>query len=138
MDALQLDLFGNPAASPPPPPILVREHLRRRSYQTPKSGRQLRDEALKEFEEKRAEWLRNARRTALLIAADQGGMVSADDVSIPLPTGASPNLRGALFKSPWFAHQGFIPSTRPSRHANRISRYSLTQEGRAALAKLLE
>lgn len=137
MDAMQLDLFGNPAPPPPPAPILVREHVRRRVAPAPKTAIALRDEAIAKIQADRKEWLAKARGVALVVAADAGS-VSADDINIPLPTGASPNIRGAIFWSRWFAPAGYIKSIRPQGHANRIARYHLTQEGRAALAKLLE
>lgn len=132
MEPQQLDLFsGTPAPPPPPPPILVRAHYRNPGAPRPreKSGIELRDEALAGLEERRGEWLHQARLVALFIGI-QKGRVSADDIDIPLPTGAHPNTRGGIFRSPWFVHTGYILSKRPERHANRISEYAVTALGR--------
>lgn len=95
----------------------------------PKSGVALRDEALAELERKRHEWLEKARDRAMAVAATKGE-VCADDLDMPLPTGAHPNTRGAIFHSPWFQRHGYRSSTNPSRHAGQIARWGLSEKGR--------
>lgn len=135
MDAMQLDLFGNQAA-PPPPTVRVHQtekvYERKRPQPRPKSGKELKKEALDEHERKGADWLRQARRYALEKAA-ANGLVSADDIDIPLPTWAHPSLRGSIFRVKWFTRVGFINSTRPVQHAALIAQYQLSYEGRQAL-----
>lgn len=126
----QLDLWGE-THQPAPKPIVVASYERRPPSARPqKSGFALRDEALAEIERKRHDWLAKARDVALAFAVAHIN-VAADDLDIPLPTGAHPNTRGGIFRSPWFKRLGYRPSLEPSRHAGLISVYGLSELGRA-------
>jgi hypothetical protein len=97
------------------------------------TGRQLRDLAITSQERRYHDWLHEARLVAARVAWSNG-QVCADDVAhLPLPDGASPNVRGGLFNSPWFEFAGFVRSQRPEAHHNRINAYRLTAAGVAAM-----
>ena len=97
------------------------------------SGRQRRDLALASQERRYHDWLHEARLVAARVAWSNG-QVCADDVAhLPLPDGASPNVRGGLFNSPWFEFCGFTRSQRSEAHHNRINAYRLTAAGVAAM-----
>ena len=74
----------------------------------------------------RTEFLVKARATARRYALNHG-TVTIDDVRrfTPLPTGMSPNVFGAVFRSRQWECVGFEPSTRVSAHARTIRRYRL-------------
>jgi hypothetical protein len=93
------------------------------------TGRQRRDSAHAAQQRRYHEWLQSVRLVAARVAWSNG-QVCADDVAhLPLPDGASPNVRGGLFNSPWFEFAGFTRSRRPEAHHNRLNCYRLTTAG---------
>lgn len=93
------------------------------------TGLQRRDSAHAAQERRYHDWLQAARTVAAGVAWKQG-QVSADDIAhLPLPEGASPNVRGGVFNSPWFEFAGFTRSRRPEAHYNRLNCYRLTTAG---------
>jgi len=100
------------------------------------TGLERRDSAHAAQERRYHDWLHEARLVAARVAW-RNGQVCADDVAhLPLPDGASPNVRGGLFNSPWFEFAGFVRSQRPEAHHNRINAYRLTAAGVAAMEAL--
>lgn len=93
------------------------------------TGRQRRDRAHAAQQRRYHEWMAFARIEAARIAA-RNGQVCADDIAhLGLPEGASPNVRGPVFNSPWFEFCGFVRSRRPEAHYNRLNCYRLTTAG---------
>lgn len=157
MTAPQLSLFPwfGQVEKTPVKTVPVRSHTRRVSGESPKkpkahpkpesantpkkvhrsghSGQELRDMALAGHERRNGDWLSAVRLEAARTALARG-TVSADDIAhIPLPDGASANVRGVLFNSPWFEFAGFVRSERPEAHRNRINSWRLSAAGRKAL-----
>lgn len=94
------------------------------------TGKEMRDYALAAQERRYGDWLAYARLVAVSHAGEHG-TVSADDIAhLPLPKGASPNVRGPVFNHHWFEFVGFTRSKRPEAHHNRINVYALSASGR--------
>jgi hypothetical protein len=94
------------------------------------SGKELRDAALFEHEQKYGEWLLEARRAAWKWAVEHGS-VDADDVHrlTPCPPWVHHNAAGAVFKTPWFRHVGFKNSVRRDARARTIRIYEAVRKG---------
>lgn len=93
------------------------------------TGQQLRDTTLSAQERRHGDWMASVRAEAIRIAYERG-TVSADDIAyIPLPEGASPNVRGGVFNHPLFEFSGFVRSKRPEAHFNRLNEYRLSRAG---------
>ena len=93
-----------------------------------RSGAELRDHALKKFEEREQSWLQRARaRMVELLIDSPGYTVSSDNVwaLCPPPVDAHPSCMGTIFKDRRFEAVGWVASTRPSAHARVIRTYVL-------------
>lgn len=94
------------------------------------SGQQLKDRALKRFEELEQAWLATARVRMLELLQDGAVEVSADDVwrFCPPPADCHPSVMGPIFRCGLFRQAGWKASTRPSAHARTIRTYVLKEE----------
>lgn len=122
----QLPMFEEPNREPGHVPYWEGPQLSaKRLDVAPLTGEQLKTVALAAHERRHGEWLTAVRKAAMLHAFTHG-TVNADDIAhIPLPEGASPNVRGAIFNCPEFVFVGFVRSKRPEAHANRLNSYAL-------------
>ena len=89
-----------------------------------------RELALDSLEERYPNFLDRARVVARRIAAEKG-WVTADDVRevLAIPDDVHPNVMGAIFRGE-FEFMCWKKSAQPQRHANRIGRWRLKEEGR--------
>ena len=129
----QIPMFGDEPAPETYRSVPVRSHMRRMRGDTPQTprptptltGRQLRDTAIAAHERNHSAWLAEVRREAIRVAFEHGTVCADDIAHIPLPEGASPNVRGAVFNCREFVFVGFVRSKRPEAHANRLNSYTL-------------
>ncbi len=90
-------------------------------------GLRRRDEGRSRAVSRHADWLEQARRTAVRLCHEQG-TVSADDLraaGIEVPPDASANIFGSIFNDSRFVQRGYTLSKRPEAHANLLRLWGL-------------
>lgn len=89
-------------------------------------GLRRRDDGIETVSRDWDDWLSQARKTALRVAAERGSVCS-DDIheNCPLPSGAHPNLMGAVFRGIGLTHVGWTHTTRPTGHGRTIRVYAV-------------
>lgn len=92
-------------------------------------AQELKDAALDALEAANREWVLDARRQAIAVAADFGS-VSINDIRprCPLPDGAHPSLYGAVFRTPALRAAGYVVAFHRESHGRVVRSYRLNNE----------
>lgn len=103
-------------------------------FRQPKSGAELRDEALGRFTLEERNWFVRARKRMVELYHERGGFergaeVCSDDVwaLCPPPADRHPSIMGPVFHGGMWIRTGYRASKRPSAHARVISVYTLKE-----------
>ena len=98
-------------------------------FRDPRSGLELKAEALGRFELRESNWIMRARQRMVELALESQREVCSDDVwrLCPPPVDVHPSVMGPVFRGGLFVRTGYRASTRPSAHARVISVYRLKE-----------